>query len=60
MVYRVSRKSNKSLFVETESYAFAISMIREEERSGHEMELRQKKGSRWYKMPIPNKPQKRS
>ena len=52
-VYRVSRKCNKSLFVETENYSFALSMIKEEKRNGYEMELRQKKGNRWYKMAIP-------
>jgi len=58
-MYRISRKSNKSLFVETSNYQFALSMIKEEERNGNEMELRQKKGNRWYKMTIPNNAQKR-
>lgn len=51
-MYRVNRKGNRKLFVETDSKKFAKSMVKEEMRRGYEMEIRELRGSRWFKIEI--------
>lgn len=51
MLYRVHRiGDNKKIFVETADLNFAKFLIKEEEDLGHKMELKVKRGSRWYKI----------
>lgn len=51
MLYKVHRiGDHKDIFVTTTDLIFAKAMIKEEEDLGHKMELKVKKGSRWYKI----------
>ena len=48
MAYRVNRKGNRQLFVETDSLKSAQQMAKQQSREGYDMEIREKRGSRWY------------
>lgn len=58
MKYLVSKKGDyqkNRTGVVTDSLFFALDMIREEDGKGYAMELRERRGDRWYKVDWKNK-----
>lgn len=51
-IYRVFRNNNKKLFVETTNKRFAVQLYKEGTKAGNHMEIREKRGTRFFKIEI--------
>lgn len=49
-MYRVYKNGNKKNFVETSSLSFAKSIAKQEIKRGNNMEIREKKNNKWFKV----------
>lgn len=53
-IYRVFRNNNKNLFIETTNKRFAVQLYKEGTKAGDNMEIREKRGTRFFKLIIEN------
>ena len=52
MLYRIYRDGNRKQFVETQDIKLIKSILKEETRNGHKVEIREQHGKRWYKIEL--------
>ena len=53
-IYRIFRNNNRKLFVETTNKRFALQLYKEGTKAGDNMEIKEKRGTRFFKLTVEN------